>query len=387
MDITIRPAQLSGSVHAISSKSQAHRLMILSAFADGPTHLIMKGTGRDITATVRCLQALGAHISTDDKGYVIQPTKQIPSSAELHCDESGSTLRFLLPIIGALGINGTFHMTGRLPARPLSPLWEEMERMGCCLSRPAHDKVVCTGKLKPGKYSIAGNVSSQFITGLMLAFPLINGHSDLNVTGPISSTPYIRMTEEALSKFGPDIKSPGHIHVEGDWSNGAFFLAASALGNQVEVIGLEMNTVQGDRAVTNLIPKLNDFCTLDVDETPDLVPILSIVASVNKGAIFTNVHRLRAKESDRIASVISMIRSLGGHVEECGDSLVIHGTGLTGGTVDSCNDHRIAMSAAIAATICKTNVTILGAECVEKSYPGFWEDYSQLGGCYEQCLR
>ena len=387
MDITIRPTKLSGMIHAISSKSQAHRLMILSAFADAPTRLKMNGTGRDIEATARCLRALGARITSTEDGYLICPADHIPASAELYCGESGSTLRFLLPVIGALGIDATFHMEGRLPERPLSPLWEEIERMGCELSRPTRDTILCRGILRPGKYSVSGNVSSQFITGLKLAFPLIKGPCELEITGHIGSQPYIRMTEDAISKFGPDMKSPKAIRVEGDWSNGAFFLAASALGNTVEVEGLEYDTAQGDRAVIELLPHLNGNCSVDIDDTPDLVPILSIVAAANKGVVFTNISRLHTKESDRIDSVISMIRALGGHAEACDDRLIIHGTGLTGGTVDSCNDHRIAMSAAIAASICKTNVTILGAECVEKSYPGFWEDYSLLGGHYEQCLR
>ena len=387
MDITIRPTKLAGTVDAISSKSQAHRLMILSAFADAPTHLMMRGTGQDIEATACCLRALGAQITKEECGYLIRPIKHLPSSADLYCGESGSTLRFLLPVVGALGINGTFRMEGRLPERPLSPLWEEMERMGCRLSRPACDTVLCTGKLHPGKYSIRGNVSSQFITGLMLAFPLMAESSGLHIEGTVSSAPYIRMTEEALAKFGPDLKSPGCIHVEGDWSNGAFMLAATALGSSVAVTGLDTCSVQGDRAVTKLLPDLEEHRVIDVDDVPDLVPILSIVAAAKKGAVFTGIRRLRTKESDRVETVISMICSLGGHAEAVQDKLIIHGTGLTGGTVDSCNDHRIAMSAAIAATVCKTNVTILGAECVEKTYPGFWEDYSRLGGLYEQCLR
>ena len=222
MDLVITPAPLQGDITVIPSKSQAHRLLICAAFADAPTDLICPDTNRDIEATVDCLNALGASITRTDSGYCVFPMEKAPASAVLNCCESGSTLRFMLPIVGALGVDATFQMAGRLPQRPLSPLWEEMERMGCQLTRPTADTLRCTGKLRPGKYTIDGGVSSQYITGLLFAQSLIDGESSLEVTGKIESLPYIRLTENAMALFeAPRYHSPGRLTVEGDWSNGA----------------------------------------------------------------------------------------------------------------------------------------------------------------------
>ena len=388
MDITITPGKLSGTVTAIPSKSQAHRLLICAALADGPTTLLCPETNRDIEATADCLRTLGAEISRTEAGYTIHPIKELPKTAVLNCCESGSTLRFLLPIAGALGVDATFRMEGRLPSRPLSPLWEEMERMGCVLSRPTDNTVRCTGKLTAGEYVINGGVSSQFITGLLYALSLIPGKSKLTVTGKLESKPYVTMTLQAQALFGsPKYHSPGIVTVEGDWSNGAFFLAAAALGNGITVCNLDPSSPQGDRAAATLLPALVENTTICAADIPDLVPILSVVAACNQGAVFTDIQRLRLKESDRVASVIAMLENLGGRAEATEDTLTVYGTGLTGGTVDAVNDHRIAMSTAIAATVCAEPVTILGADCVKKSYPRFFEEYRRLGGNYEQYLR
>lgn len=388
MDLTITPGKLSGSITAIPSKSQAHRLLICAAFSDGPTELICPATNRDIEATCDCLKALGANIIRTNTGYLVEPMEVPPKTAVLNCCESGSTLRFMLPIVGALGVDATFLMEGRLPQRPLSPLWEEMERMGCTLTRPTESTIRCQGQLKAGNYFISGSVSSQFITGLLFALSLIDGESHLEVTGKIESQPYISMTEKAMALFdAPRYHSPGTVLVEGDWSNGAFFLAARALGNPLEITNLNPDSPQGDRAVFDLLPRLEENITIDASDIPDLVPILSIVAGSAKGAVFTNIQRLRIKESDRVASTIAMIEALGGNAQSTEDTLTVYGTGYRGGTVDSVNDHRIAMSAAIASTVCTEPVTILGAEAVKKSYPHFWEEFSRLGGKYEQYLR
>lgn len=388
MDITVYPEKLSGIVNAIPSKSQAHRLLICAAFADGPTTLICPETNDDIQATAICLNALGADIRRSDSGYEIIPVKSIPNEALLDCGESGSTLRFLLPIVGALGVDATFRMGGRLPSRPLSPLWEELERMGCRLSRPAENTIRCQGKLIAGDYFIDGGISSQFISGLLFAAALIDGKSQITVTGNLESKPYVDLTKQALQIFqAPDFHTPGYVTVEGDWSNSAFFLAAQQLGSAVTVTNLQTDSLQGDRMVATLLPQLNKHCEIDVRDIPDLVPILSVVAAAQNGAVFTGIHRLRLKESDRVESVIQMIKSLGGKAEADENTLTVYGTGLKGGTVDSMNDHRIAMSAAIASTVCTEPVTILGAQCVSKSYPHFWEEFSRLGGKYEQYLR
>lgn len=388
MDLTIHPGKLQGSVTAIPSKSQAHRLLICAALADQETTLICPETNRDIEATVDCLNALGAKIVRTGTGYSVCPITELPESAVLNCCESGSTLRFMLPIVGALGVAAVFQLEGRLSDRPLSPLWEEMERMGCSLSRPTANTIRCWGKLRPGLYSIDGSVSSQFITGLLFALSLIDGKCSLEISGKVESKPYIDITKATMALFdAPKYHTPGHIRVEGDWSNSAFFLAAGALGSQVSVSNLNPDSPQGDRAAAALIPALKENITIDVSDIPDLVPILSVVAAANQGAVFTNIRRLRLKESDRVASTVSMIESLGGYAEATEETLIIHSSEFIGGTVNSHNDHRIAMAAAIAATVCIKPVTITGADAVNKSYPKFWDEYRRLGGNYEQHIR
>ena len=381
MDVTIYPTKLCGSIAAIPSKSQAHRLLICAAFADQPTQLVCNSTNRDIEATADCLRALGADIIKTEYGYHIKPCQDIPQIAVLPCCESGSTLRFMLPIVGALGVDATFTMEGRLPQRPLSPLWEEMERMGCVLSRPTENTLRCQGKLRSGAYSIDGGVSSQFITGLMFAHMLME-NCTLDIIGKTESKPYVDLTKDALKRFA-NRHSPGCMTVEGDWSNSAFWLAANAIGSELSISGLSMDSLQGDRAIVEILHQLE--CgkpTLCVADIPDLVPILSVVATAKHGAVFTDIRRLRLKESDRVASVITMLDALGGSAFATEDTLNIEASTLIGGTVDSCNDHRIAMSAAIAATVCSEPVTISGADAVNKSYPHFWEEYRRLGGKY-----
>ena len=398
MDLTIIPRLLRGEITAIPSKSMMHRMLICAAFSQKPTNLICPTTNQDIQATAQCLEALGICIERKRWEYHVSPVNKIPEMAVLNCHESGSTLRFLLPIVGALGINTTFKMVGRLPQRPLSPLWEEMERMGCRLKYISENELQCSGKLRSGEYFIDGSVSSQFISGLLFATSLMDSDSKINIIGNLESAPYVTMTQKVMALFGVNtdnfyIKggqqyhSPGTITVEGDWSNGAFFLAAKALGNPVEIKGLSPDSEQGDKAAEQLLPALNQNITVSAADIPDLIPILSVVAAANQGAVFTDIQRLRLKESDRVASVIAMIQALGGKAEQTESTLTVFGTGLTGGTVDAHRDHRIAMSAAIAATVCKEPVTILGAECVEKSYPSFWDEYKKLGGQYEQYLR
>ena len=389
MDITIYPKPLSGSVTVIPSKSQAHRLLICAAFSNNETTLICPETNRDIEATVDCLNALGASILRTDAGYEVDPISRIPAKAQLNCCESGSTLRFMLPIVGALGVDATFLLAGRLPSRPLSPLWEEMERMGCTLTRLTESTIRCTGKLRTGHYSIDGGVSSQFITGLLFALALVGGKSTLDITGKVESRPYIDMTRKALAMFdAPNFHTPGFVTVEGDWSNGAFWLTAAALGSDLTIPNLDPASAQGDRAIVEILAQLKiGTLTVSAADIPDLVPILAVAAAANHGCTFTDIRRLRLKESDRVATVMAMVQALGGKAEATEDTLTVFGGGLTGGTVDACNDHRIAMATAIAATVCTAPVTILGAEAVNKSYPQFWAEYRRTGGNYELNLR
>ncbi len=397
MDLIIRPGKLSGQIEAIPSKSQAHRILICAAFSDKQTRVICPISGDDILATVSCLRALGASIEETADGYLVTPVSSVPAKVKLDCGESGSTLRFLLPIAGALGIDATFIMHGNLPNRPLKPLLDEMERMGCKITRNATNSIRCQGKLNRGNYRIDGNISSQFITGLMLAISIM-GSGELNIIGEIQSQPYIEQTKQVLSQFGARFSadqisaptpliSPEKIYVEGDWSNGAYFLAAAALGNNILVSGLPDVTTQGDAAIKKFLVNLQDNCEIDIAQIPDLMPMLAVAAGALKGATFVNIHRLRTKESDRVAATAELLATLGIHTTVDQDQMTVYPGKYHGGTVDSHNDHRIAMCAAIASTLTQECIVLQNAECVNKSYPNFWEDFRKLGGHYEQYLR
>lgn len=395
MQIKVVPGKLSGTLQAISSKSQAHRLLICAALSNKDCEIFCPDTNEDIDATVSCLNALGATIKRSGSYFYVSPIRFLPGDAVLDCRESGSTLRFMLPLVGALGVNATFVLHGRLGKRPLSPLWEEMERMGCQLTRPTEDTVRCTGRLKPGCYTIDGGVSSQFITGLLFATAILPGKSRIQITGTVQSKPYIDITMDVLSRFGVVIDSyeidgayplngPDKLSVEGDWSNAAFFLVANALGSKIELLNLNPDSFQGDRRINELITMMNEQQKIDVADIPDLMPILSVLAAAKRGAIFTNIQRLRLKESDRVQSVREMLGKMGIRTEETDDTLSVYPGQFCSCTVDSYNDHRIAMSAAIAGTAATGTIEIINAQCVRKSYPAFWADFAELGGNYEQ---
>lgn len=395
MDLTITPRSLAGNIKIIPSKSVAHRMLICAAFSDRETDISCSSISKDIAATIGCLQALGAQITYSSGCIRVIPSKCIPEQVDLFCFESASTLRFLLPVVGALGVNANFHLDGRLPQRPLVPLSQEMERMGCVLSWQENNILCCTGKLRKGHYSIDGSVSSQFVTGLMLGLALMEEDCSLTVTGKIESAPYIAITRQVLSSFGlqndiyggQPLRSPGSLEVEGDWSNAAFFLTANALGSHCAVEGLSENSVQGDKVVVSILEALNKgHIMVDGSNIPDLIPVLSVAAAYFHGAEFINVSRLRLKESDRIEGICKMLNCLGIQVNGDANKFTVFPGTISGGTVDSLCDHRIAMSAAIAATVASDKVTILNADCVKKSYPDFWAEYARLGGIYEQHL-
>lgn len=401
MNVRIDPSMLHGTIRAIASKSQAHRMLICAAFADRPTRIICRERSNDIDATAECLRAIGCDIVYDeaDGSFYVTPAAKINKNAVIDCGESGSTLRFLLPVVCALGIECTIVMHGRLPERPLSPLWEELEAHGCTLKRNPDRTISTSGSLRGGAFTLAADISSQFISGLLFAMPLIKEPSSLRLTGQIESRNYIMMTMDALKAFGAVTEwnsdtltapngtgyhSPGEVTVEGDWSNGAFWLCASALTNgAVQCTGLDESSRQGDSAVTELIELISrGNAAVDARDVPDLVPVLSVLAAAIPGTTsFVHAERLRIKESDRIKTTIAMLRSLGAECSETTDGLTVTGgKGLSGGSVDSFNDHRIAMSAAVASIMCDGAVEISGAEAVKKSYPDFWRDFARLGG-------
>lgn len=397
MDVSITPAPLSGSIAAIPSKSAAHRALICAALAHGETEIFCPSLSKDIEATAACLVALGADIEYKDGTFYVKPIEKVRQNALLNCGESGSTLRFLLPVVCALGGGARLKMEGRLSERPLSPLWEELISHGAELSKKGNI-ISVQGKILPGEYKIRADVSSQFISGLLFALPLLSDESSIELEGNIESAGYIRMTTDMQKKFGLSIpfegsrfviaadsayKAPEKTAVEGDWSNAAFWLVAGELSKGIKVMGLDENSAQGDRAVTRLIHLIRQGnATVDCKDVPDLVPVLSVLAALTPGETrFVNAARLRIKESDRLSAVRKMLNSLGGDCTELEDGLVIRGKEkLAGGIVDGMNDHRIVMSAAVAAVACEDSVTILGAEAAAKSYPAFFEDYKKLGG-------
>ncbi len=396
MNVTVTPGVLRGTLAAAPAKAYAHRLLILAAFAQRPTELHCPGAGKDIMATAQCLRALGAEITAFPWGFHVTPAREIPGNAALPCGESGSTLRFLLPVVGALGVSAEFITEGRLGSRPLEPLWGEMQRMGCRLHWEEENRLRCTGKLNAGHYRIAGNVSSQFITGLQLGLQLLPVESTLEITGTVESAPYLEITKDTLAMFGLEtdtlggrtLRSPGKITVEGDWSNAAFFLGANALGSQVTLCGLNPESPQGDRAVSRLLEALEaDAAAISGAQIPDLIPILAVVAAAKHGAVFTQIRRLRLKESDRVAAIGDLLSALGIRTDGTEDTLRVYPGRFAGGTVDPRNDHRIAMAAAVAALAADGPVTIADCECVAKSYPGFWDDFKLLGGQYAFHVR
>ena len=405
MNLTITPTLLKGTITPPPSKSQAHRLIISAALASGISTIQNISLSQDIEATIRCMKALGASIEYSNNqslqirgigGTVCLQGAESPP--QFNCGESGSTLRFLIPIALAVAGGGVFTGKGRLMERPQQPYFDLFDRTNIFYEQK-DGQLTVRGKLIPSDYLLPGNVSSQFFTGLLYALPLLDGDSTIVSTTALESAGYIDMTLDALQTFGVSAVQkrsvftiPGNqqFHsctaaAEADWSQAAFWYAARALGSTLEIHGLNPHSAQGDSIIRNHFLQLtqNKNATIDLAQCPDLAPPLAAMAAARSGTtILANAGRLRIKESDRLTAIAAALTALGAKVTEESDQLVIEGCEyLRGGvTIDCCNDHRIAMMAAIAAIRCREPITLLGAECVQKSYPHFWEDYQQLGG-------
>lgn len=410
MKVTITPHKLTGTIEAIPSKSHAHRVLIaqrLAQLAGGSVSLQIPSFSKDIEATKACLAALDE------------------DAPRLDCNESGSTIRFMIPVTMALKETATFIGSGKLPQRPLSPLKEEMEAHGCTFEMTGNvgdDVEICTinGRLKAGDYHLAGNVSSQFITGLLFALPILDGDSTLALTTKLESAGYVDLSLDVLRAFGITIEEttndegfivynipggqtyvePEGMRIQGDWSNASFWLAAGALGDGITCTGLDMNSSQRDKEFVNVLMDMGADVTIDGDaitvargsglnsisysiaQTPDMAPILAVVmASADGISHAKDAARLKIKESDRLMTIYETISDLGGDIMLGDDSFKVYGNPtMTGGVVSSYNDHRIAMAAAIASCICEEPVIIEDAQAVNKSYPNFYEDFAALGG-------
>lgn len=415
MNITVQPGAVFGRTSVPSSKSVAHRQLICNALSATGGKLKCDGISKDIEATIRCLNAMGAEIKDAGDGELLISPYRKPAVDEVHlyCGESGSTLRFLIPVVGALGLTAVFHMEGLLPTRPLKALTDLLSIKGMII-RQDGDELYVTGELMDGVYRIPGNISSQFISGLLFALPLLEGDSIINVIGEIMSEPYINITTAVLREHGIGLRTSCGRYVVGgqqqyigkengiverDWSSAAFLLCMGALSDKgITLTDMNLDSNQGDKKILDI---LRDFgaeviiegsdvtvrrkelspITIDANDIPDLVPVISVLAC---GAVGTTVikgaERLRFKESDRLETTSAMIKSLGGDITVTADGLIINGTGeLKGGVADSARDHRIAMSAAVAASICKDSVTIIDAECADKSFPSFYDTIGKLG--------
>ena len=418
MDIKITPRKLEGTIEAMPSKSHGHRLLIarkLSELQGGALEggIEIPAFSDDIEATMACIGQLDKH------------------TPYLECRESGSTLRFMLPVVMALKDSATFLGTGRLPDRPLSPLKEEMERHGCSFRMGSNKntdrfKEICSvsGRLTPGDYVLAGNVSSQFITGLLFALPLLDGDSTITLTTGLESAGYVDMTLDVLDCFNIEVEvsetesgflkytipggqvyreKPG-ITLDGDWSNAAFWLAAGSLSGDITVTGLRLESSQRDKEILSILDRMGadldiepqvdgtvsirskasilKGADIDVGQTPDLMPILAVLMSFSEGtSMITHAERLQFKESNRLKAIYSVLHNLDADVSYGGDWLSFTGKAfLEGGTVDSYGDHRIAMSAAIASCLCREPVYLSNPIAVTKSYPDFYKDFASLGG-------
>ena len=420
MEMTFSPALLAGVAEAPASKSEAHRLMICAGLTAGETTLTGYMDSADMAATRRCLRALGASTERGEDWLTLRGRARKPAKLPvLDCGESGSTLRFFVPIALAVAGGGVFRMHGRLGQRPMDVYRDLFVprgvrwRMGVGCDGAA--ELTVQGMLEAGNYVLPGNVSSQFVSGLLFALPLLKEDSTLQVQPPVESAGYIRMTVEAIAKSGVTMdevapfkwRIPGNQVYEahdgrlsGDYSQAAVLLCASAMGHDVKVTGLAAETTQGDRAVLKHLAALGaqvtetadgvrvtaealHGATLDMADCPDIAPILALVCQLAEGeSRLTGCGRLRIKECDRLAATVEILNLLGGNAKAEGNDIVIHGVKqLRGGvTLPDYSDHRMVMLAAVAAAKAAAPVTVRGTEALNKSWPEFVSVYRQLGG-------
>ena len=404
MNVIIKPGILSGTVPAPSSKSDIQRIAICAMLSDNATVLYHNTSSDDVDTVFRSIGELGAEVVRENGRTVIRPGKA-PEKADLFCGESGAVSRFLIPVAAAICPN--IHADGMpgLRKRPFAELVSVMHLHGCSIDSDTLPMNI-EGRLTPGEYRIKGSISSQYISGLLMALPLLRAPCRITVEDTLSSAGYVDMTISVMKRFGINVMksgtvfdilpskyiSPGSIRAEGDWSGAAYILSC---GRDVSVSGLNGSSLQRDSAASGLLRDIADIrggsMEIDIDDIPDLLPALAAAASTCRGTvIFTNAGRLAVKESDRLGSTAEVLRSMGADVITGPDSMTVHGVeSLHGCVVSSHGDHRIAMAAAAAAARSAENdgfegeLTITGAESVKKSYPDFFEHYRQLGGNVE----
>lgn len=413
-DVKFSPFVPNGTVNVPPSKSDVHRAIICAAMANGVSRISPVALSNDIKATIGCIKALGADAVLENNVLTVDGTNMYKNkTALLDCGESGSTLRFFIPIAAVGNINATFVGKGKLPQRPIGIFTEALPKAGTVCKTEGGLPLEIKGQLKSGIFEIPGNVSSQFITGLLLALPILEGDSEIVLTSPLESVGYIAMTIRTMKQFGVNIQATEkgwHIKggqsyktcdytTDGDWSQAAFFMVLGAIGSKVTVKGVAKDSTQGDKKCAEILARFGakvtqldnevtvekgklKAITIDASQIPDLVPVLSVCAAFAEGTTkIINAERLRIKECDRLKATAELLNNLGGKVKELSDGLEITGvSSLKGGNVNGYNDHRIVMSAAVCAARSDEDITATFAMSINKSYPDFYIDYNSIGG-------
>lgn len=413
-DVKFSPFIPNGTLNAPPSKSDVHRAIICAAMAGGKSRISPVALSNDIKATIGCIKTLGADAVLDGDVLTVDGTNMYKNkSALLDCGESGSTLRFFIPIAAAGAVNATFIGKGKLPERPIGIFTEALPKAGTACKTEGGLPLEISGQLKSGVFKIPGNVSSQFITGLLLALPVLEGDSEIVLTSPLESVGYIAMTIRTMKQFGVEIQitengwyikggqayKPCNYTTDGDWSQAAFFMVLGAIGGKVTVKGVAEDSAQGDKKCAEILSEFGagvtqrenevtvekgelKAITIDASQIPDLVPVLSVCACFAEGTTrIINAERLRIKECDRLKATAELLNNLGGKVKELSDGLEITGvSSLNGGNVNGFNDHRIVMSAGVCAARSEGDITASFAMSINKSYPDFYIDYNSIGG-------
>lgn len=413
-DVKFSPFVPNGTVNVPPSKSDVHRAIICAAMANGVSRISPVALSNDIKATIGCIKALGADAVLENNVLTVDGTNMYKNkTALLDCGESGSTLRFFIPIAAVGNINATFVGKGKLPQRPIGIFTEALPKAGTVCKTEGGLPLEIKGQLKSGIFEIPGNVSSQFITGLLLALPILEGDSEIVLTSPLESVGYIAMTIRTMKQFGVNIQvteKGWHIKggqsyktcdytTDGDWSQAAFFMVLGAVSGKVTVKGVAKDSTQGDKKCAEILAEFGakvtqrdnevtvekgelKAITIDASQIPDLVPVLSVCAAFAEGTTkIINAERLRIKECDRLKATAELLNNLGGKVKELSDGLEITGvSSLKGGNVNGYNDHRIVMSAAVCAARSDEDITATFAMSINKSYPDFYIDYNSIGG-------
>lgn len=413
-DVKFSPFVPNGTVNVPPSKSDVHRAIICAAMANGVSRISPVALSNDIKATIGCIKALGADAVLENNVLTVDGTNMYKNkTALLDCGESGSTLRFFIPIAAVGNINATFVGKGKLPQRPIGIFTEALPKAGTVCKTEGGLPLEIKGQLKSGIFEIPGNVSSQFITGLLLALPILEGDSEIVLTSPLESVGYIAMTIRTMKQFGVNIQATEkgwHIKggqsyktcdytTDGDWSQAAFFMVLGAVSGKVTVKGVAKDSTQGDKKCAEILARFGakvtqldnevtvekgelKAITIDASQIPDLVPVLSVCAAFAEGTTkIINAERLRIKECDRLKATAELLNNLGGKVKELSDGLEITGvSSLKGGNINGYNDHRIVMSAAVCAARSDEDIAATFAMSINKSYPDFYIDYNSIGG-------